>query len=89
MDESLTRVDCVVESAPAEEHTALSGLGCKLCCCSRRLSRGVFTATSCPGSRYYKHLTAAAWPDDGLASGPRKAWFRGALPRRRRDEGRL
>jgi hypothetical protein len=63
--------------------------GLRTVCCSRRLSRGVFTASLCPGSRYYEHLTAAAWPDKRVIRGPLKAWFRGALPRRRRGEGRL
>jgi hypothetical protein len=62
MDEFLARVDCLVENAPAEERTALRGLGCEPCCCSRRHSSGVFTASSYPWSSYYKNLTAAALP---------------------------
>ena len=52
MDASLARVDCLVESAPAEEHTALRGLVTNRAAalagtpegCSRRLyTHGVVT----------------------------------------------
>jgi|AntAceMinimDraft_12_1070368.scaffolds.fasta_scaffold250342_1 hypothetical protein len=77
------------QKVPAEERTALRGLGCEPGCRSRRLSREVFTASSYPGSGYNKHSTADALPDGRYVDGPLKAWFRGALPRRRRGEGRL
>jgi hypothetical protein len=75
MDASLARVDCLVESAPAEEHTALRGLGYEPCCCSRRHSRGVFTASSYPWSSYYKNLTAAALPGGCGDGGQLRALF--------------
>ena len=76
MDASLAREDCLVESAPAEEHTALRGLGYEPCCCSRRHSRGVFTAPSYPWSSYYKNLTAAALPGGCGDGGQLRAFFK-------------
>jgi hypothetical protein len=78
-----------MKKVSTEERTALRGLGFEPGCRSCRLSRGVFTASSYPGSGYNKHSTAAALPDGRFVDGPLKAWFRGALPRRRRGEGRL
>jgi hypothetical protein len=75
MDASLARVDCLVESAPAEEHTAFRGLGYEPCCCSRRNSRGVFTASSYPWSSYYKNLSAAALPGGCGDDGQLRAFF--------------
>ena len=56
---------------------------------SKIASKIVGIGLQCRRDSYNKHSTAAALPDGRYVDGPLKAWFRGALPRRRRGEGRL